>query len=125
MLREQETLLRRRGILHAGGTMASVNERLSLLAKTPKYQHVLPNGFLAEAANFHYDTATTSNAVAMAALRKLVPPSRVVFGTDFPFRGITDQIQALDASGAFTAAELDGIHGRNAAALLPRIRTLL
>ena len=50
----------------------------------------------------------------MAAIRKLVPPSHIVFGTDFPFRGITDQAQALNASGVFSAAELDGINRGNA-----------
>ena len=110
--------------VHAGGTMASVNERLILLAKTPHYQQVLPAGFVAEAGRFYYDTATTSNAVTMAAIRRLVPPSHMVFGTDFPFRGISDQVQALGASGVFTAAELDGIMHGNAASLLPRIRTV-
>ena len=100
-----------------------MNERLVLLAKTPRYQQVLPAGFLAEAAKFYYDTATTSNAVTMAAIRKLVPPSHIVFGTDFPFRGITDQAQALNASGVFTTAELDGINRANAATLLPRLRS--
>jgi hypothetical protein len=82
--------------VHAGGTMPSVNERLVLLAKTPRYQQALPNAFLAEAAKFYYDTATTSNAAAMSAIRKLVPPSHMIFGTDFPFRGIADQAQALN-----------------------------
>jgi 6-methylsalicylate decarboxylase len=108
---------------HAGGTMPSVNERLVLLAKTPRYQPVLPAGFLSEAARFYYDTATTSNAVTMAAIRKLVPPSHMLFGTDFPFRGIVDQAQALNASGVFTTAELDGINRANAATLLPRLRS--
>jgi 6-methylsalicylate decarboxylase len=106
---------------HAGGTMPSVNERLALLAKTPRYQPVLPGGFLAEASKFYYDTATTANVATMSAIRKLVPPSHMVFGTDFPFRGITDQAQSLNASGVFTAVELDAINRGNAAALLPRI----
>ena len=109
---------------HAGGTMPSVNERLVLLAKTPRYQQVLPGGFLAEAAKFYYDTATTSNAVTTAALRKLVPTSHIVFGTDFPFRGIADQVQALNASGVFSAVELDGVNRGNAVAMLPRIQAV-
>ena len=107
---------------HAGGTMPSVNERLVLLAKTPRYQQAVPAGFLAEAGKFYYDTATTSNAASMSAIRKLVSPSHMVFGTDFPFRGIADQAQALNASGVFTAAELDGINRGNAVAMLPRLQ---
>lgn len=109
---------------HAGGTMPSVNERLILLAKSPRYQQVVQNGFLSEAAKFYYDTATTSNTAAMSAIRKLIPPSHIVFGTDFPFRGISDQLQALRASGVFAAAELDAIDRSNAIGLLPRIRSL-
>jgi predicted TIM-barrel fold metal-dependent hydrolase len=85
---------------------------------------LLPAGFLSEAAKFYYDTATTSNAATMAAIRKLVPPSHMVFGTDFPFRGIADQVQALNASGVFSATELDGINRGNAVAMLPRIQAL-
>ena len=109
---------------HAGGTMPAVNERLALLAKTPRYQQSLPAGFLAEAAKFYYDTATTSNVITMTALRKIVPPSNIMFGTDFPFRGIADQRQALGASGVFTASELDRVNRSNAVALLPRLRSL-
>ncbi len=106
---------------HAGGTMPSVNERLVLLAKDPRYAALLPQGFLYEAGKFYYDTATTSNATAMSALRRVASPSHIVFGTDFPFRGIDDQVRALTGSGIFKAAELSAIAHGNTVALLPRV----
>lgn len=105
---------------HSAGTMPAVNERLVLLAKAPQYTSVVPDGFLAAVGKFYFDVATTTNVAALSAIRKLVAPSHLVFGTDFPFRGISDQVAALDASGVFTAAELDGIHRGNAVALVPR-----
>ena len=109
--------------VHAGGVMPSVNERLTLLAKTAQYQKVLPNGFLPEVAKLYFDTATVSNAASMAALRRLVPASRIFFGTDFPNRHILDQVQALDTGGVFTAAELEEIYRTNALALVPRLES--
>ena len=53
----------RRIFCHAGGTMPSVNERLVLLAKTPRYQSLLPAGFLAEAANADHAQALDASGV--------------------------------------------------------------
>jgi len=71
---------------HAGGTMPFLKRATGDLAKTPQYATQLPKGFLAEAARFYYDTAQASNPAAMSALRKVVPVSQIVFGTDYPFR---------------------------------------
>jgi predicted TIM-barrel fold metal-dependent hydrolase len=110
---------------HAGGTMTALNERLVMLAKTPQYEKLLPNGFLAEARKFYYDTAWTSNKTAMEALRTIIPPSQIVFGTDFPFRGIEDQVAALESSGVFTDGELAAIARGNTVALVPRVSSAL
>jgi predicted TIM-barrel fold metal-dependent hydrolase len=108
---------------HAGGTMPAVSERLALLAKDPRFTTLLPNGFVSEASKFYYDTATTSNVAAMSGLRRMIPASHILFGTDFPFRGIDDQVQALGA-GVFTAGELAAIAHGNPVALLPRLSSL-
>jgi len=46
-------------------------------------QNVMPKGVLYELRRMYYDTAQCSNPVAMGALRKVVPVSQIVFGTDF------------------------------------------
>jgi len=107
---------------HAGGSMPFMNERMVNLAKTAQYARQLPQGFLAEAAKFYYDTAQASNPAAMSALRKIVPVSQIVFGTDYPFRTSIEHVENLKACGVFNAAELRAIERENATKLLPRRR---
>jgi predicted TIM-barrel fold metal-dependent hydrolase len=107
---------------HAGGTMPFLNERLINLAKTPQYAAQLPKGFLAEAARFYYDTAQASNPAAMSALRKVVPVSQIVFGTDYPFRTSLEHVKGLKECGIFSAQEVRAIERENPLRLLPRRR---
>ena len=107
---------------HAGGTMPFLNERMVNLAKTPQYVKQLPNGFLPEAAKFYYDTAQASNAAAMSALKKVVPVSQIVFGTDYPFRTSLEHVDNLKSCGVFNAAELRAIERENPLKLLPHRR---
>ncbi len=107
---------------HAGGTMPFLIERFATLAKTPQYASSLPKGFAAEAGRFYYDTAQASNAAAMAALRKVVPLSQIVFGTDYPFRTSADHVKGLKECGVFTATELRAIEQDNPGRLLARLR---
>jgi 6-methylsalicylate decarboxylase len=106
---------------HAGGTMPFLNERLINLAKTAQYAAQLPKGFLAEAGRFYYDTAQASNAAAMGALRKVVPVSQIVFGTDYPFRTSAEHVQGLKDCGVFNAQELRAIHLDNPMRLLRKV----
>jgi 6-methylsalicylate decarboxylase len=108
---------------HAGGTMPFLIERFVSLAKTPRFAPQLPQGFLAEARKFYYDTAQTSNAAAMAALLKVVPLSQIVFGTDFPFRTAADHVKGLKECGLFNPKDLRGIDRENVLRLLPRYKT--
>ena len=107
---------------HAGGTMPFLVERFVNLAKTPQFAKKLPEGFLAVANKFYYDTAQTSNPAAMSALKKVVPVSQIVFGTDYPYRNAPEHVKGLKECGVFTSKELKGIDRENAARLLPRFR---
>src|SRR3984957_11243913 len=105
---------------HAGGTMPFLIERLVNLAKTPQYATRLPRGFLAEATKFYYDTAQASNPAAMSALRKVVPVSQIVFGTDYPFRTSIEHVKGLKECGVFSAVELRAFERENSLKFLPR-----
>ncbi|HTD44634.1 MAG TPA: amidohydrolase family protein [Bryobacteraceae bacterium] len=109
---------------HAGGTMPFLVERFINLAKGRQYSAQLPQGFLASAKKFYYDTAQTSNPAAMSALTKVVPASQIVFGTDFPYRTAAEHVKGLAECGVFSAKELAAIDRENALTLLPRFRTL-
>jgi predicted TIM-barrel fold metal-dependent hydrolase len=81
---------------------------------------LLPKGYAAEAAKFYYDTAQASNPAAMSALRKVVPISKIVFGTDYPFRTSIEHVKGLKECGVFNAQEVRAIERENALKFLPR-----
>ena len=105
---------------HAGGTMPFLIERFDMSEKLPAVRANVPDGFRAEARKFFYDTAQASNAVAMGALRQVVPASQIVFGTDFPFRAAGDHVKALEGGGVFSGDELEGVWRGNVARVLPK-----
>ena len=108
---------------HAGGTITSVAGRLlgpemtaANLAGQPK-----PNSRLFHLRRFYYDTAGSANPVNMQALKTLVPPTQILFGTDAPFFDGAPQVQGLLGSG-FTPDELRAIERDNTLQLIPRLR---
>jgi predicted TIM-barrel fold metal-dependent hydrolase len=103
---------------HAGGTMPFLLERFEGMAKQPNHASKFPNGFAEVARRFTYDTAQAANKICMTALREIVPTSRIVFGTDAPFRTSIDHVHGLQNCGVFNAAELKAIDRDNAVALL-------
>jgi len=70
----------------------------------------------------YYDTAQSSNPVAMGALRKVVPVSQIVYGTDYWYRTSAETHRALEAAKIFTAQELRAVDRTNAERILPRYR---
>ena len=82
----------------------------------------MPNGVLYELRRMYYDTAQCSNPVAMGALRKVVPVSQIVFGTDFHWRTAEETGRGLITGKIFNDAELHAINRGNAERLLPRYR---
>ena len=56
----------------------------------------------------------------MAALRKMVSASQIMFGTDFPYRNATDHVTGLNKLD-YAAADLTAIDRGNAERLIPRL----
>jgi predicted TIM-barrel fold metal-dependent hydrolase len=79
-----------------------------------------PDGVLAEFQRLHYDTANAAWPISLASLLKMVPPSQVLFGTDFPYVPTGMQSAALDKSG-LSAEALMAIRSGNAQRLIPRL----
>ena len=69
-----------------------------------------------------FDTAQCSNPVAMGALRKVVPVSQILFGTDYFYRTAEETARSLAASRIFNPQELRAIERRNAEQMFPRLR---
>ncbi len=108
---------------HAGGPMPFLIERFDIWAKSPALARELPEGVRAALARFYYDSAQSANPVALGALKAVVPETRVLFGSDFPFRSIAESAASLVAANVYTPAELALIAGDNALKLFPRFRS--
>jgi predicted TIM-barrel fold metal-dependent hydrolase len=107
---------------HAGGSAPFLAGRIDGGSRNAKDR--MPNGFIAEAKKFHYDTAGAANRGAIASLRELVPASQILFGTDFPPGGSSqDAARQLAELGIFDQNALSAIDRENAVKLLPRLRT--
>ena len=122
---------------HAGGTMPYLVERFlqggetaeivpGIITKGQSGQPVksLPTGadVLGELRKIYYDTAQQSNPVAMGALRKVVPVSQIVFGTDYWYRTAAETGRGLVTSKVFNAEELRAINRGNVERILPRYK---
>jgi len=119
---------------HAGGMMPFVIERfvsgtvVEIVpgVKTKGQGNIppakVPKGVLFELRRMYYDTAQATNPVAMEALRKVVPVSQIVYGTDYWYRSAQETAQGLTTNGVFSAQELDEINRRNALRIFPRYR---
>jgi len=103
---------------HGGGTLPFLADRLSQWVKArADLAERLPNGPMAELQRLHFDTASVTNAQAMAALGKFVPWTQVLFGTDFPYVRTAPQRAEL-AQNVPSAAALRAIESGNAMRLL-------
>ena len=122
-------------VSHGGGTMPFLIERflsgssaefvpgvVTQGAKMPL--KVPPGGTLNELRRMYYDTATISNPVAMRALKTVVTPSQIVFGTDFWYVTAEYTARSLRDGQVFTQEELRQITYLNAQGLFPRLKAL-
>lgn len=109
---------------HAGGTAPYLVQRFTFLADLRKdLKPRLPEGPIHYLQKFYYDTANASTVYPLASLMKLVAPSQVVFGTDFPFLTARETAADLLATGMFNASDLQAIERGNAIRLMPKYRT--
>ena len=83
----------------------------------------MPKGSLYELQRFYYETANTENPVAMGALRKVVPISQIMFGSDFPYHESETVAKGLGVSQIFNAKELLAVERDNAAKILSRFKS--
>jgi predicted TIM-barrel fold metal-dependent hydrolase len=107
---------------HAGGSMPFLAGRFENGVRNMKDR--LPDGVMPALRKFFYDVAGAFNRGAMASLLELVPPSQVLFGTDFPAAGApSGNVAAAIASlGLLRPGDLDAVYRGNALKLFPRLR---
>lgn len=108
-------------LAHGGGFLPYVAWRLEQLAALQGRSVNIIEGV----RRFHFDTALSPSRYSMAALKTLVDPSRILFGSDFPFAPApvtTLQCQTLEENPLWSEQQLYGIHRANALDLFPRCR---
>jgi len=107
---------------HGGGTLPMLLMRIVGSLNLPAMHEVLarvPKGPMHELQRLYYDTASAANAPVMAALRKFVPASQILFGSDFPYWPIEWNWSSL-AKLDLLPVELHAIERANALRLFPR-----
>ena len=108
---------------HAGGTAPFLMQRFTYyFAARKDLQPRLPRGPAYYLERFNYDTANAMTIHPLASLTKLVKPTQILFGTDFPFLTARDTAAGLREVGLFNAVELRAIERGNAAELMPRYK---
>ena len=111
---------------HGGGMLIPVANRIVAAAArmTPEERAVkLPNGPDYELKRQYYDLASIGfNPAGIAGLRKLLPISQLLYGSDEPFNStvaINKSLQKMD----FTPDEARAMRRTNAMRLFPRLQT--
>ncbi len=85
---------------HGGGTIPMLAGRINFFhGQAKNIAEIAPNGIEAEFKRLFYDTANATHPSSMAALLKLVPPTQVTYGSDYPYVPMDTQINALEGSG--------------------------
>jgi predicted TIM-barrel fold metal-dependent hydrolase len=109
---------------HGGGSLTAFYERFTVQSLMgPPYEGKFTRADVEkQIRRFYYDTAAIPNDVTLAAVKKMVPVSQIVYGTDYPYRRAAEYIAPLNKN--FTASELRAVNRDNALRLVPRLKNL-
>ena len=107
---------------HAGGTIPMLAGRIANALRTRKdIAEIAPGGIDAELKKLYYDTANSFYAPTIAALTSFVPDSQILFGTDFPYLTIGQNLDGLRKLG-LSPAQMSAITRDNGVRLIPRLQ---
>ncbi len=109
---------------HGGGVMPMLLGRITGFADwravgPERMKQMFPDGVYAEFARFYFDCAQAFAPEAFDLLRKVVPPTHLLFGSDFSYFPVAHSV-GLFAKLQITRELRQQIASTNAAALLPR-----
>jgi 6-methylsalicylate decarboxylase len=104
---------------HGGGALPMLAARIAGIARNRKDLTArVPNGVMPELKKLHYDIAGISDPIPFNAIRELVGPSQLLFGTDYPFWSPQVAIATLAEFG-ISPDERERIERRNVHGLMP------
>ncbi|MBI4832491.1 MAG: amidohydrolase [Candidatus Lindowbacteria bacterium] len=111
---------------HAGGAIPYLAWRLwTGEFVIPGLGERAPAGVLEYLKRFYYDTAMAANPGAFASLTELVDPSRILFGTDYPYMpdyAIGEFTRQTAEYPDFDTQDRASIERENALELFPRLK---
>lgn len=106
---------------HGGGVLTAVAERFQIQMVRKPFAHGIDRAQVEHELNrFFYDTAQIANGVTLDALTSLVPPTQIVFGSDFPYRTAAETAAGLRQR--VKGKNLVAIERGNAGRILPVVR---
>jgi predicted TIM-barrel fold metal-dependent hydrolase len=108
---------------HCGGTLPTLSGRIRAKVKQlppDRVAQFAPNGIDFEFRRQFYETADAAYGPPMAALLNYVPKTQVLFGTDYPYVSIEDNLQDF-GERRLPAADVAAIQHGNVRRLLPQL----
>lgn len=113
---------------HGGGTVPFLIYRMSAMNNNPRVAANLPGGTVVSALRaLHYDVAECSAPAPLKCLMEIADPSRVMFGSDFPFSrhqtprdDVKSHIRAFEEFDDWSPTTRRAIESDNALKLFPK-----
>jgi len=114
---------------HMGGVTPFLLFRLSGFDDDPKVRERIPDGVAAYLGRLYYDVAQSAAPLSLRALMDIADPSRIFFGTDYPFarraeKVLKDTAAAVRGFEGFDETLRRKVAFDNARALFPRFADL-
>ncbi|MDP2355766.1 MAG: amidohydrolase family protein, partial [Beijerinckiaceae bacterium] len=104
---------------HGGGVLPMLAHRIEALSRHSKARaDIAPGGDIMNAFDkLYFETANATSAPALAALRAFTSADKLMFGSDFPYMSMSENLEGLRAGG-FSADELRMVEEGNARRLI-------
>jgi 6-methylsalicylate decarboxylase len=114
---------------HGGGTVPFLVYRMGAMNNHSKVAEHLTDGNVAKTLRgLYYDVAEICAPAPLKCLMEIAEPSRILFGSDFPFsrhrtpvKDVETMITAFEAFDGWDASTRRGIESGNALKLFPRL----
>ncbi len=106
---------------HAGGGIPVLAGRIAQLGSAPHLAAKVPEGVETLLKRQYFEIANSANAPAIAALTSIIPPTNIMFGSDFPLVPLSATADGLSKLG-LTEALLQALRRDNAFGLMPTLK---
>jgi 6-methylsalicylate decarboxylase len=109
---------------HGGGALPMIADRIDRIGRIPAEGGQRIHDAWPLIRKVYFDLANAANPPALAAVRAMASPQRILFGSDYPYVPLqlgTDYLRRAN----LTASERGAIYTANALGLLPHLESLL